>query len=272
VIISNKRHQEKEISFDKNQKKRIKQDPIENFLTSTPRRYYEIGNDYNNNNRQIVNNTDEKHKYNQSNKTTLSKINTKNLNRQQQSTEPTHGSKQNEYFHRNTTTHFQSRPTKQICIPKIQTEQNHQFKQKKKSPDGSMNNILRTTPIQTTNKDKTRQVNRLNNKSKISSTQKESNRFFQTRSPSPLSILSDHQLDQQKYDSDKSSSSTSSPRHELINDESNLTYRLLSTNQQRPLHTTFIIPTDNKYVTNMITYNSVYSFLRITNRILIYLF
>ncbi len=269
MIISNKRHQEKEISFDKNQKKRIKQDPIENFLTSTPRRYYEIGSDYNNN-RQIVNNTDNQHKYN---KTTLSKINTKNLNRQQQSTDPIHGSKQNEYFHRNTTTHFQSRPTKQICIPKIQTqtEQNHQFKQKKKSPDGSMNNPLRTTPIQTTNKDKTRQVNRLNNKSKISSTQKESNRFFQTRSPSPLSILSDHQLDQQKYDSDKSSSSPSSPRHELINNESNLTYRLLSTNQQQPLHTTFIIPTDNKYVANMTIYNSVYLFLRISNRILIYL-
>ncbi len=100
VIVSNKRHQEKEISFDKNQKKRIKQDPIENFLTSTPRRYYEIGSDYNNN-RQIVNNTDEKLKYNQSNKATLSRINNKNLNRQQQSTDPTHGSKQNGYVTRN---------------------------------------------------------------------------------------------------------------------------------------------------------------------------
>ncbi len=183
---------------------------------------------------------------------------------------------ESEYFHRNTTTHFQSRSTKQLCIPKIQTqtEQNHQLKQTKKSPDGSTNNLLRTTPIQTTNTNNNRQgreVNRLNNKSKISSTQKESNRFFQTRSPSPLSILSDHQLDQQKYDSDKSSSSPSSPRHELINNESNLTYRLLSTNQQQPLHTTFIIPTDNKYVANMTIYNSVYLFLRISNRILIYL-
>ena len=99
LIISNKRQQEKETSFDRNQKKRIAEDQIENFLTSTPRRYYEIDNHHNKNpQRQIVNifhptSTDDKLKHNQLNSTTISRINTSNLKRQQQSTRLTHGSK-----------------------------------------------------------------------------------------------------------------------------------------------------------------------------------
>ena len=45
--------------------------------------------------------------------------------------------------------------------------------------------------------------------------------------------------------------------HELINSKSNRTYELFITNEQQPLHRTYVISTDNKYVQNMKTYNFV---------------
>ena len=115
---------------------------------------------------------------------------------------------------------FNTRPTKQICIPKIQCQpdQNHQFKQRKKSPDESINNLLRTTGIHPTNTNNIRRKrdrNRPTNTSKMSATrpkkiQKKSNRFFQPRSPTSWSIISDHQINQQQYDPYESSSLSAS--------------------------------------------------------------
>jgi len=66
--------------------------------------------------------------------------------------------------------------------------------------------------------------------------QKPTNQFFQTRSPTSWSIISDHY---------RSSSSSSSPHNQLINDKSTRTYRLIVIDEQQPLDGRYVIPTDN---------------------------
>jgi len=62
------------------------------------------------------------------------------------------------------------------------------------------------------------------------------NRFFQTRSPTSWSIISDYY---------QSSSSSSSPHNQFINDKSTRTYRFIVIDEQKPLDGRYVIPTDN---------------------------
>jgi len=131
---------------------------------------------------------------------------------------------------------FQSHPRKLIRMPNIQ---NHQFNPREKSPTEPINNLLRTTRIQPTNMNNHQRENEQNRLSK-NREQNNENRFFQTRSPTSWSVLSDHQ----RYDHYESSSSSCSPQNELINDKSTHTYRLIVIDEQQPLDGKYVIPTD----------------------------
>ncbi|CAF1386119.1 unnamed protein product [Adineta steineri] len=276
IIISNKNHQEKIISYDINKKQRIEENQISSFLTSTPRYYCEIENDYKNNRqRQFINETDEKFKYNQSNSTTFPKRTINNLNRrqqQQQSTDIIQKSKANEHinriknriihpnndcsetedFRRNTLIPFRTRLTRENRIPNIQChmEQTHRINQKEKILDESMNTLLRTTRIHPTNTNNIQQEGRkyrINNTSKINSIQidkkrKKSNKFLQKKLSISKSVVSNQKLNLQRYDP---SESLNSSYHESIDNKLNLTYRLVVINEQQPLQRRLIIPTEN---------------------------
>jgi hypothetical protein len=77
--------------------------------------------------------------------------------------------------------------------------------------------------------------------------QKPTNRFFQTKSPTCWSIISDHY---------QSSSSSSSPHNQLSNDKSTRTYRLIVVDEQKPLDGRYVIPTDNSQLPKLVDSSS----------------
>jgi hypothetical protein len=104
-----------------------------------------------------------------------------------------------------------------------------------------MSSLLQTARIQPTNS---------NNQSKTDSTQTNRNRFFQTRSPTSWSVISDHQINQQQLNTYETSSSSSSCHQQPIDDKSTRIFRVIIKDRQQPMDGRYVIPSD-KYGLNI---------------------
>ncbi|CAF4696674.1 unnamed protein product [Rotaria sp. Silwood1] len=277
-IQINEKNMENLLPINQNHKNSLNQ--IKNCLTNTPHRHDEHVRDYNNNRRALIANnfypreTNNKIKHEKSNNTILKGKNLSNINRRKQSTEPTYSSKpvgfvmqnKNRTTHRNTIPPFKTSPSKVIRIPNIdyQAEQNQEFNSRQNSLTESMNNSLRTSQIQSMNINhilQDNEANRFNNASKINTiefnkVQENSNRIFEARSPTSWSIVSDHQINQQRQNDLYESSPSFFSSYELSDDKLTHTYGSIITNEQRPLHERYVLPDDKSQHLSFIDHSS----------------